>query len=836
MEFSYTLDAENRHLIVHEGSTKIPDSIFANITSFETVSLPDSLVSIGESAFERTSLTSLVIPESVTDIGSYAFSGTSLETVVIPDSAVTIGDGAFSSIQQLKSVVLPSGLKEVPGGAFYGVWSNESEYKGLEEIEWSEDLEIIGGSAFSDHNLKSLSIPDSVHDIGGGAFASSTVYLDQRNDNAYGELVLPASTTSIGFNAFANLSGVTSVLIPESVESIGYGAFIGTSITSVDLPDRFASDPPYDAFPFGTEFTFEGIASGPEISGFGYSLNEEERHLIVHEGSTKIPDSIFANITSFETVSLPDSLVSIGESAFERTSLTSLVIPESVTDIGSYAFSGTSLETVVIPDSAVTIGDGAFSSIQQLKSVVLPSGLKEVPGGAFYGVWSNESEYKGLEEIEWSEDLEIIGGSAFSDHNLKSLSIPDSVHDIGGGAFASSTVYLDQRNDNAYGELVLPASTTSIGFNAFANLSGVTSVLIPESVESIGYGAFIGTSITSVDLPKTFESDPPYDAFPFGTEFSFYEVELPSPPPTPNPDPGPTPPPTPVPDPAPTPPSSPDPLPDKTPIIIGDSSQSEISQIDDILDIKGPRGELKIPVDQADRIILDNTNEEIIVLTSIQDVSALEIDIETAKFQVEGRKMSDSSIRFNPGRDHELISHASKIDKTEIVMAKGNHSLEFVDGLIKKSVVSTGGGADKVLLEEDVLIKGNTDFDLGKGKDAVEVIAEIRKASFDLGKGKDEIELTGDIKKAVIDLGDDTKKDMVILDSKDQIQKSLNITNFDKKDRLVIGEKKYSYSDLKDGAPGKINVSFRGDSDDSSEPSQEQADFNPVSSNGFDFL
>ena len=116
------------------------------------------------------------------------------------------------------------------------------------------------------------------------------------------------------------------------------------------------------------------------------------------------------------------------------------------------------------------------------------------------------------------------------------------------------------------------------------------------------------------------------------------------------------------------------------------------------------------------------------------------------------------------------------------------------------------------------------------------MIAEIRKASFDLGKGKDQIQLTGDIKKAVIDLGDDTKKDMVIHDSKNQIRKSLNITNFDKKDRLVIGEKKYSYSDLKDGAPGKINVSFRGDSDDSSESSQEQVDFNPVSSNGFDFL
>ena len=74
------------------------------------------------------------------------------------------------------------------------------------------------------------------------------------------------------------------------------------------------------------------------------------------------------------------------------------------------------------------------------------------------------------------------------------------------------------------------------------------------------------------------------------------------------------------------------------------------------------------------------------------------------------------------------------------------------------------------------------------------------------------------------------------IDSKDQIRKSLNITNFDEKDRLIIDGKKYFYSDLKDDTPGNINVSFRGDSDDANVSTQSQDDFNPVSSNGFDFL
>ena len=69
---------------------------------------------------------------------------------------------------------------------------------------------------------------------------------------------------------------------------------------------------------------------------------------------------------------------------------------------------------------------------------------------------------------------------------------------------------------------------------------------------------------------------------------------------------------------------------------------------------------------------------------------------------------------------------AKEIEETEIVATKGNHSLEFVDGVTKKSVASTGGGADKILAEEDVLIKGNTDFNLGKGADRIELTGDIK--------------------------------------------------------------------------------------------------------------
>ena len=92
------------------------------------------------------------------------------------------------------------------------------------------------------------------------------------------------------------------------------------------------------------------------------------------------------------------------------------------------------------------------------------------------------------------------------------------------------------------------------------------------------------------------------------------------------------------------------------------------------------------------------------------------------------------------------------------------------------------------------------------------------------------------ISKAIIDLGDDSKKDKMVIDSKNQICKSFNINHFNEKDRLIVGSKKHFYSDLKCNTPGNSNVSFRDHSSDTEESSQNQDDFKPVSSNGLEFL
>ena len=96
MTFDFTFDAATGHITITEGSTEVPDSIFQSKSEIKSVSIPDTITSIGDSAFRSTSLTEVIIPDSVTSIGRYAFSGNELTEVVIPDSVTSIGRYAFS--------------------------------------------------------------------------------------------------------------------------------------------------------------------------------------------------------------------------------------------------------------------------------------------------------------------------------------------------------------------------------------------------------------------------------------------------------------------------------------------------------------------------------------------------------------------------------------------------------------------------------------------------------------------------------------------------------------------------------------------------------------------
>ena len=200
----------------------------------------------------------------------------------------------------------------------------------------------IGYEAFCNcTGLTSITIPDSVTRIGGCAFSDCT---------GLTSITIPDSVTSIGDYAFNHCTGLTSITIPDGVTSIGDGAFAYCSgLTSITIPDSVKSIGRF-AFSGCAGLTSITVSSGNKVyhSTDNCLIETESKTLISgcknsiipSDGSvTSIGAGAFGGCTGLTSITIPDSVTSIGDVAFAIcTDLTSITIPASVTDIGYYAF------------------------------------------------------------------------------------------------------------------------------------------------------------------------------------------------------------------------------------------------------------------------------------------------------------------------------------------------------------------------------------------------------------------------------------------------------------------------------------------------------------------
>ena len=284
--------------------TSIGERAFLDCTNLTSVTIPSSVIYIGDSAFTFCSIQTIHISDLVawckiirnvsSDLCCHHLylNGKEIKDLVIPNTVTSIGDRAFAGCGGLTSLTIPNSVTNIGEGAFSGC-------SGLNSIK------VVSGNTVYDSRDNSNAI-----------FATKTnmLIVGCKNTN------IPSSVTSIGDWAFAG-SGLTSVTIPNSVTSIGDAAFYGCGfLTSVTIPNGSSA------------FESSNLTS-----------------ITIPNSVTRIGDNAFFCCFGLTTLSIPNSVTTIGNSAFDTCiNLTSVSIGNSVTIIGDYAFGGCSSLTTVI--------------------------------------------------------------------------------------------------------------------------------------------------------------------------------------------------------------------------------------------------------------------------------------------------------------------------------------------------------------------------------------------------------------------------------------------------------------------------------------------------------
>ena len=457
---SYTYSDE------YEGDIVIPESVEYNGSTY-------SVTSIADYAFSDCSgLTSITIGNSVTSIGDYAVYGcTNLTSITIGSNVTTIGVFALFNCSSLTSISIPNSVTNIGSAAFEetgwysaqpnGVLYLDNCFVGIKGSKPSGALtiqdgtRIICGSAFlSCRNLSTITIPNSVISICGHAFEGC---------EGLTSIDIPNSVTSIGANAFEFCFGLTSVTIPNSVTSIGDNAFRNcTGLASIEVA---SGNTTYDSRD-NCNAIIE-TASNTLLVG---CINT-----IIPQSVTSIGASAF-NGYDLTSITIPNGVISIGDYAFSRcTGLTSVTIPNSVTSIGSYAFNNCGLTAITIPNSVTSIGGYAFSYCSSLTSITIPNSVTNIGGYAFERTGWYNAQPDGLLYLD--NCLVGIKGNKPSG----AATIEEGTRIIAGNAFYKCT---------GLTSVAIPNSVTSIGDYAFAYSTELTSVVIPNSVTTIGEGAF----------------------------------------------------------------------------------------------------------------------------------------------------------------------------------------------------------------------------------------------------------------------------------------------------------------------------------------------------------
>lgn len=389
----------------------IPQYLCLNMINLDTISLGKNIISIGRgnlSSFKNVKISDLSaycqIYNAYSDdrfpVGFKLFlNDVEINNLVIPEDITTIQDFSFQGCSSIHSLNITKNVANISAGAFINCFN-------------------LSNVTFASTSCSDL---------------SDVIF----SNNAIDEIIFSNNVTRIP-SFICNNQPIQLITIPSSVETIGANAFSGCSQISHIYWNAI-----------NCSVIDNGVfnSSATNISFFSFGDEVEE-----------VPHHICYNMSKLTSITLPNGVLKINNSAFERCSnLTSISIPHTVTTLGESAFSGCTAWRVVLPNS-----------------------LKYIGKNALYNTFTYNLDRSWTDNVLYVENYLI---KCKETNNVSSYSIKEGTTVIADAAFESIT---------SLSSVNIPNSITHIGNKAFYNCQDIVSINIPKNIESIGeYAMYI---------------------------------------------------------------------------------------------------------------------------------------------------------------------------------------------------------------------------------------------------------------------------------------------------------------------------------------------------------